>query len=102
MLQMRGYQVLEAPNGTDAIRLVENHQGPIDLMVSDVVMPGMGGRQLAEKIVALRPEIKVLFVSGYTDDAVMRHGIHSSETNFLQKPFTGESLAQKVRKVLDQ
>ena len=102
MLEMRGYIVLEASHGADALRLVETHPGPIHLLVSDVVMPGMGGRQLAEKILALRPEIKVLFVSGYTDDAVMRHGIHSSETNFLQKPFTGEALSQKVRKVLDQ
>lgn len=102
MLQKRGYQVLEASHGAEAVRMVEAHPGTIHLLISDVVMPGMGGRQTAEKIVALRPQIKVLFMSGYTDDAVMRHGIHSAETNFLHKPFTGEALHRKVRKILDQ
>lgn len=101
MLQTRGYIVIEAANGDEAIRLVENYSGEIDLLVSDVIMPGMGGRLLAEKIVAMRPGVKVLFVSGYTDDAVMRHGVQSSETNFLHKPFTSDSLCRKVRKVLD-
>jgi len=102
MLQMHGYLVLEANQGNEAIRIAETYAGDIHLLISDVVMPGMGGRQLAEKIVTLRPDIKVLFVSGYTDDAVMRHGIHSAATNFLQKPFTSDTLNLKVRKVLEQ
>jgi PAS domain S-box-containing protein len=101
ILQSRGYVVLEASQGGEALRLVETHSGPIHLLISDVVMPGMGGRQLAERIVVLRPKIKVLFISGYTDDAVMRHGIHAAETNFLQKTFTSETLNEKVRQVLE-
>ena len=70
-------------------------------MVSDVVMPGLGGRQLAERLVVLHPEMKVLFLSGYTDDAVVRHGILEAEVNFLQKPFRPTALAARVREVQD-
>jgi YesN/AraC family two-component response regulator len=80
--------------------LAESYPDPIHLLISDVVMPVMGGRQLAAQFAALRPGIKVLFMSGYTDDAVMRHGVLSSETPFIQKPFTVDSLPLKVRKVL--
>ena len=101
VLQSNGYQVLEAANGDDALRVAAEHPGPIDLLISDVVMPGMGGRDLAERLLARRPGMKVLFLSGYTDDAVVRHGVLSESVNFLQKPFSTAALAQKVREALD-
>jgi DNA-binding NtrC family response regulator len=82
--------------------VAENYQGPIHLLVSDVIMPEMGGRLLAERLTAFRPGIKVLFLSGYPDDAVVRHGVLGAEVNFLQKPFSPGALTQKVRDVLDQ
>lgn len=100
-LEKYGYRVLEADGAAMAIRLEASHDGPIDLLVTDVVMPDMGGRELAEAIRKVRPEIAVLFVSGYTDDAVIRHGVEVSEDAFLQKPYTPITLACKVRAVLD-
>jgi CheY-like chemotaxis protein len=94
--------LLEAGHGGEAIRLAEKHAEPVHLLVSDVVMPEMGGRRLAERIVALKPGIKVLYVSGYAPDAVVRHGVVESEAAFLQKPFTPSVLARKVREALDQ
>jgi two-component system, cell cycle sensor histidine kinase and response regulator CckA len=96
-----GYTLLVAGDGREAVRLVEKYSGPIDLLISDVVMPHLGGRQLAERVAALRPGIKTLFLSGYTDDAVVRHGVLEAEFAFLQKPFTPSGLAVKVRQVLD-
>jgi CheY-like chemotaxis protein len=101
-LELLGYTVLEAESGTKAIRLCESHADPIHLLISDVIMPEMGGRLVAERVTAISPQIKVLFFSGYTDDAVVRHGISKSEVAFLQKPFRLEGLALKVREVLDQ
>lgn len=101
ILRTCGYRVLEATNGRDALRLSESEAGTIHLLISDVVMPYLGGRALAEQIAAARPGCRVMFLSGYTDDAIVRHGVLEAEFAFLQKPFTASSLAQKVRSVLD-
>ena len=100
-LLARGYRVLEAASGAEALRLCEGHEGPIHLLVTDVVMPGMNGRQLAERVIAARPDVKVLFVSGYTDDEILRHGVRLGQVHFLPKPFTLRQLAETVRAVLD-
>ena len=81
--------------------MCKEFEGRIDLMITDVVMPGMSGRELAERLVSSHPTMKILYISGYTDDAVIRHGIISNEVAFLQKPFTPDNLARKVREVLD-
>ncbi len=95
-----GYTVLEAADGDDTLRVASRHGGPIDLAVTDVVMPGLGGRLLAERLVAQGPGMKMLCVSDCTDDAVVRHGLLEDQVNFLQKPFTPAALAVKVRQVL--
>lgn len=96
-----GYQVLEASTGEEAIRVAAGHVGPIHLLLSDVIMPGMGGGELAAQIRAGRPETRALLMSGYTDDAIVRHGVLLRDQAFLQKPFTGETLLRKVRETLD-
>lgn len=101
VLEGFGYTVLAAGNSDEALSLCAKYQGPIHLLLTDVVMPGLGGRQLAEQVIALYPQIKVLYMSGYTDDTVVRHGILHKQVNFLQKPFSPASLAQKVRQVLN-
>jgi CheY-like chemotaxis protein len=100
-LESHGYQVKEAGNGTEAIRLAGHHDGSIHLLVTDVVMPGMGGRDLAEVIRSQFPTVRVLYMSGYTDDAIVRHGIVEATDAFLQKPFTPQGLVRKVRATLD-
>ncbi len=100
-LESHGYTVLEASSGQDALNLAEKYPRVIDLVVSDVVMPGMSGRQFAEALRARRPDFRLMFISGYTDDAVVRHGIVKAEEAFLQKPFSPNALARKVREVLD-
>jgi PAS domain S-box-containing protein len=102
VLQSCGYTVLEARDGAEAVELGRQHPQTIDLLLTDVVMPKIGGRELADKLVGVHPEMKVLFVSGYADDAVVRHGALEAEMAFLQKPFAPASLAVKVRDVLDQ
>jgi two-component system cell cycle sensor histidine kinase/response regulator CckA len=102
VLEMDGYTVLEASHGQEALRVCEKHQGSIHLMVTDMVMPGMNGRQLAERLAPLRPEMKVLYVSGYTDNAILRQGVLEPGMAFLQKPITPGALARKVREVLDE
>ncbi|MGC3969725.1 MAG: ATP-binding protein [Pirellulales bacterium] len=101
MLEDLGYTVLPAPSGADAIRFVQDYQGRIDLLLTDVIMPEMSGRELTERLQVIRPDLKTLYVSGYTDDEIVRHGVLRSETAFLQKPFSIEALAGKVRRELD-
>ncbi|HJP95477.1 MAG TPA: response regulator [Pyrinomonadaceae bacterium] len=96
-----GYKVLSSPNGVEALKLVDNTVQPIDLVVSDVVMPKMSGRELVQRISEVQPLIKVLFMSGYTNDAIVNHGVLDGGTWFIQKPFAFEALARRVREVLD-
>ncbi len=97
----KGYTILEARDGTEAIQLAQQHRGPIHLLMTDVVMPGMSGGDLAQRLASLRPETKVIYVSGYTDDAIVQHGVREEGTVFLQKPFSLDALARTVREVLD-
>ena len=101
VLRRHGYRVLTAADGRTALELADTHPGTIDLLITDVIMPELSGRQLADRLVERLPQLKVLFVSGYTDDAIVRHGILEPGIAFLQKPFSPESLARKVREVLD-
>jgi two-component system cell cycle sensor histidine kinase/response regulator CckA len=101
VLLLSGYRVLEARNGDEALGISGDYAGAIDLLLTDVVMPNMGGRELADHMSRQRPTLKVLYLSGYTEDAVVRHGVLAADTAFLQKPFTPAALAQKVRDVLD-
>jgi DNA-binding response OmpR family regulator len=100
-LQAVGYTVLAARNGVEALELAERYRGPIQLLITDVIMPQMNGPDLAERLVAQRPETRVLYVSGYTDEAVVIHGVRASEVAFLQKPFSRKHLIRRVREVLD-
>lgn len=102
ILQSNGYKVLTATDGRDVLRVLDKYRDHIDLLVTDVVMPGMDGRDLEETLRLRFPQIKVLFASGYTDDAIVRHGVLHEEVSFLQKPYTPRSLARKVREVLDK
>ena len=101
-LRQRGYNVLVATSGEKAESMARDHSGPIHLLLSDVVMPQTSGRDLADRISEMRPEIKVLWMSGYTDDTIAHHGILEPGLHFLQKPFTPASLGEKIREVLDK
>lgn len=102
VLRSRGYKVLAAGDGLEALRTIEQHPGPIDLLLTDVVMPGMGGVELAATLRPRFPHMGVLFSSGYTDNTVVRHGIVEDGVGFLQKPYSAQSLASKVRQQLDE
>jgi len=102
ILRDQGYKVIAAGSGAEALELVRSYKAPIDLLVTDVVMPGMDGRELADRLGPVHPETRCLFMSGYTDDAVVRRGVREEGMPFLQKPFTIDALALKVREVLDQ
>ncbi|MBN2337648.1 MAG: PAS domain S-box protein [Acidobacteria bacterium] len=102
VLRDGGYTVLEAADGMEALRLAREYAGEIQLVVSDVVMPGMGGRALVEQLCAIRPRIRALFISGYDDAAISRQGVLEPGVAFLQKPFTPHQLARKAREVLDR
>ena len=102
VLERNGYRVLTARNANEALALSEQHQGSIHLLLTDVVMPGENGRQLAVRLAAARPEAKTLFMSGYTDRVIVDQGILERGLHYMQKPFTPAVLARRVREVLDQ
>jgi CheY-like chemotaxis protein len=101
ILESKGYRVLEASDGARAFEIVRAHSGPIDLLLTDVVLPGAGGSEIAARIRELFPRVKVLYSSGYTDDGIVRRGLTERDSAFLEKPFTPNALARKVREVLD-
>jgi len=101
VLESRGYRVLSAADGQAALRLCHEHDGPLDLLLTDVIMPELNGRQLADRILRLRPGIRVVYMSGYIDDAIVSQGQLPPGTAFVAKPFTLDALAAKVRQALD-
>ena len=101
ILRSCGYNVLEARNGGEGLLMCEQHPGAMHLLLTDVVMPRMSGRELAQRLRSLRPDLKVIFMSGYTDDVVLRHGVLSLDAEFIQKPFASADLVARVRAVLD-
>lgn len=102
ILEQVGFTVFVVSDGNEALKLFEENPQPVHLILSDVVMPGMSGQQLADKVKMLRPSIRILFMSGYTDDAIVHHGVLEEGTPFLEKPFTPDNLVRKVREVLDK
>ncbi len=101
ILKKNGYRIIEAVHGEDALAKASQHHGPIHLMISDVMMPKLGGQELARRLKSTRKETKVIFMSGYASDAVLRHGVLEPGAVFIEKPFTGDTLMQHVRRVLD-
>jgi DNA-binding NtrC family response regulator len=102
ILSEAGYRVLEAPDGAQALRVAAEEVGEIDLVLTDVEMPTLGGRGMVDELHELSPGLRVLFMSGYTDNEILRRGIRTSEIDFLQKPFTAECLRRAVRAVLSK
>ena len=101
MLEKAGYLVMRAPNGPEALRLAASHAGPIDLIVTDLMMPEMRGPDMVNRIRHQRPGIRVLYLSGYTEATVMREGLLGEGENFLQKPFAADTFTRRVREILD-
>jgi len=101
ILENLGYTVLAARTPSDAINLAEEHPGDVHLLITDVVLPEMNGRELAEKLSTIRPDLKCLYMSGYTADVIAHRSILDEGVNFIQKPFRSDDLAAKVRQVLD-
>jgi PAS domain S-box-containing protein len=101
MLRRVGYEVLSAANAEEALQVAATHTGPIDLLLTDVIMPGMNGRQLAERLLTERPGLRVLYMSGYTDDAHVQHVVLNTDASYLQKPFDAETLSRKVRQAFE-
>ena len=101
ILEQEGYSVLEASRGEEAISLCATYEQSIELLLTDVVMPETSGKEVADRLLTMRPEIKVLFMSGYTDEAIVHHGVLDAKVQFIQKPFTPVALAKKVREVID-
>ena len=102
-MEAQGYEVLTASNGQEALHVAREHKGsPIRLVVTDVIMPLMGGKVMAEWLKTTYPDLKILFTSGYTDDAIAHHGVLEQGVEFLPKPYTPATLARKVREMLDR
>jgi response regulator RpfG family c-di-GMP phosphodiesterase len=102
LLEQQGYRVLKASNGQEALHVAKEHPGEtIHLLLSDIVMPQMGGKELSDWLKISRPNVRVLYTSGYTDNAIVHHGVLAPGTHFLQKPFSLKTLSLKVREVLD-
>jgi len=102
VLRQDGYAILEAHGGEQALRIAQEYDGAIDLLLTDVVMPGLGGRELGEQFRALHPRTALLFMSGYTEDEVLLQGIRVAEVNYIAKPFTVAGLRDKVREVIER
>jgi CheY-like chemotaxis protein len=101
VLRRGGYNVLEGRHGPDALRVSRGHRGYIDAVLTDVIMPGMSGPDLVKQLVNARPSLKVLYMSGYTQDEVLHYGVSQNTPGFIQKPMSPDTLARKVREVLD-
>ncbi|HEX2095479.1 MAG TPA: response regulator [Longimicrobiaceae bacterium] len=99
-LRRRGFSVLEARSGREALEVSQQHEGKIDLLVTDLIMPGMNGRELAERVAVGRPEIQIVYISGYNDDEIARRGLVDVRTVFLQKPFAPSQLVEVVEELL--
>ena len=100
ILRRAGYEVIEAESGAAALEQVQRHTGSIDLLITDMMMPGMNGRQLAQRFTKLRPGVRILYVSGVVDEASAREAIAGEDADFLEKPFEGETFTTKVRELL--